>query len=98
MFDTLQKRRMKDKDAIASPSLPNIEAEGTALPPLRHSKDDDGWTTLDKPLLYVFAGKGPYVGRDLMAFPVSLPDDGLIDIAAQQVVSKLFIVCRYPFV
>ncbi|KAJ7709860.1 ATP-NAD kinase-like domain-containing protein [Mycena rosella] len=90
MIDTLRKRRMKDKDkdVPAPPSLQNSEAE-TALPPLKHSStDNDGWTTLEKPLLYVFAGKGPYVGRDLMAFPVSLPDDGLIDIIAQPVSSR----------
>ncbi|KAJ6596937.1 ATP-NAD kinase-like domain-containing protein [Mycena vulgaris] len=91
MYDTLQKRRMKDtnKDGTASQTPPSPEADGTALPPLRYSStDDDGWVTLDKPLLYVFAGKGPYVGRDLMAFPVSLPDDGLIDIVAQPVTSR----------
>ncbi|KAJ7449854.1 ATP-NAD kinase-like domain-containing protein [Mycena latifolia] len=91
MVDALQERRMKDMDkGGAAPQLPaNLEVDETALPPLRYtSTDDDGWTTLDKPLLYVFAGKGPYVGRDLMAFPVSLPDDGLIDIVAQPVSSR----------
>ncbi|KAF8212211.1 ATP-NAD kinase-like domain-containing protein [Mycena galopus ATCC 62051] len=49
---------------------------------------NEGWTVVDEPLLYVYAGKGPYVGRDLMTFPMSLPDDGLIDIAAQPVSSR----------
>ncbi|KAH9484246.1 Sphingoid long chain base kinase 4 [Psilocybe cubensis] len=54
-----------------------------AMPTLKYLPDDeDGWTTFDKPVLYVYAGKGPYVGRDFMAFPVSLPNDGLIDVAA----------------
>ncbi|KAJ6630848.1 ATP-NAD kinase-like domain-containing protein [Mycena sp. CBHHK59/15] len=88
MFDTLQKRRMKDKDG-SSQSVSIADEDGTSLPPLKHtSNDEEGWTTLDKPLLYVYAGKGPYVGRDLMAFPVSLPDDGLIDIVTQSVSSR----------
>lgn len=28
----------------------------------------------------------PYVGRDMMAFPVSLPADGLLDITVQELV------------
>jgi len=32
--------------------------------PLEHSHtDEEGWTTFDEPILYVYAGKGPYVGR-----------------------------------
>ncbi|KAJ7111556.1 ATP-NAD kinase-like domain-containing protein [Mycena crocata] len=89
MVDTLQKRRAKDKDGLAPQLPPNSDATETALPALKHvGTDDDGWTVLDEPLLYVYAGKGPYVGRDLMAFPVSLPDDGLIDLIAQQVSSR----------
>ncbi|KAG6900853.1 hypothetical protein C0993_009971 [Termitomyces sp. T159_Od127] len=34
------------------------------LPPLVNLPDDmEGWTTYDKPILYVYAGKGPFVGR-----------------------------------
>jgi sphingosine kinase len=69
MLDALhQNRRMKDKREVApqsslNPDLDTGEVE-TSLPPLKYSStDDDGWTTVDKPLLYVFAGKGPYVGR-----------------------------------
>ncbi|KAG5645241.1 hypothetical protein DXG03_006658 [Asterophora parasitica] len=59
------------------------------LPPLTNLPDDtDGWTTYDEPILYIYAGKGPFVGRDFMAFPVSLPDDGVIDIAVQPVSSR----------
>lgn len=76
------------------------------LPPLVNLPDDmEGWTTYDKPILYVYAGKGPFVGRyrerylcwatkivlisefrDYMAFPVSQPDDGLIDVMVHPVV------------
>ncbi|KAF7976705.1 hypothetical protein HWV62_5867 [Athelia sp. TMB] len=44
----------------------------------------DGWLTLDVPSVYMYAGKGPFVSRDLMQFPVSVPDDGFIDIVIQQ--------------
>lgn len=65
MFDTLNKRRMKDKanDATESQAPSDPVTDGTALPPLKYSGDDEGWTVLDEPLLYVYAGKGPYVGR-----------------------------------
>ncbi|KAF8905782.1 ATP-NAD kinase-like domain-containing protein [Gymnopilus junonius] len=53
------------------------------LPPLKHLESDgDEWTTLDDSVLYVYAGQGPFVNRDWMAFPVSSPNDGLVDIAA----------------
>jgi len=51
------------------------------LPTLKYLQgEEDGWTIFNEPILYVYAGKGPYVGRDMMAFPVSLPDDGFIDV------------------
>ena len=66
------------------------------LPPLVYAKagsssegsSDDGWTKFEDPILFVYAGKGPYVARDLMAFPASLPDDGLIDITIHPMVSE----------
>jgi sphingosine kinase len=75
------------------------------------SKEDDDWLTFDKPILFLLAGKGPYVARfvaavchirhlppyapsDLMAFPVSLPDDGVIDIVVQELVSLLRLLPR----
>ncbi|EMD38389.1 hypothetical protein CERSUDRAFT_48084 [Gelatoporia subvermispora B] len=57
-----------------------------ALPELKYSNADmKDWVTFDKPILYVYAGKGPLVSRDLMQFPVSLPNDGLIDVVVQEV-------------
>lgn len=35
------------------------------------------------------AGTMPYVGRDMMAFPVSLPSDGLVDVSVQELVSSI---------
>ncbi|KZS99214.1 hypothetical protein SISNIDRAFT_546021 [Sistotremastrum niveocremeum HHB9708] len=46
------------------------------------------WVTLDKPILYFYAGKMPYVARDLMQFPLSVPGDGTIDLAIQEVTSR----------
>jgi len=48
------------------PVSPSVSSSGslTGLPPLKYLPDDnDGWTTWNEPLLYVYAGKGPYVGR-----------------------------------
>lgn len=34
------------------------------LPSLKHSQvNSEGWTTFEEPILYVYGGKGPYVGR-----------------------------------
>ncbi|KLO13544.1 hypothetical protein SCHPADRAFT_874023 [Schizopora paradoxa] len=48
----------------------------------------DEWLTLDKPILYLFTGKSPYVARDLMQFPVARASDGFIDVVAQEVTSR----------
>lgn len=66
-----------DPKSASAPSSPN-----PSLP------SGDGWTTFDKRLSYVYAGKGPYVSRDLMQFPVSIPDDGLIDVVAQEITTR----------
>ncbi|KAI0928500.1 hypothetical protein AcW1_005729 [Taiwanofungus camphoratus] len=59
------------------------------LPELKHSAaDGEGWITFDKPILYIYAGKGPYVSRDFMQFPVSMPDDGLIDVVVHEVSTR----------
>ncbi|EIN07333.1 hypothetical protein PUNSTDRAFT_144839 [Punctularia strigosozonata HHB-11173 SS5] len=73
--------------AIGSDDAPARDAN-EVLPPLQYTTDEEGWTTFDKPLLFVYAGQAPYVGRDLMQFPVALPNDGLIDIAAQELTNR----------
>ncbi|KAG6334830.1 hypothetical protein ID866_4252 [Astraeus odoratus] len=65
-------------------------------PPWSPSENTDGvdgspeetWIKYDKPCLWMFAGKGPYVSRSLMQFPVSCPDDGLIDITVQEPIPR----------
>ncbi|CAL1704519.1 unnamed protein product [Somion occarium] len=66
--------------------------DSTSLPSLRfHEEDpvnDEGWITFDKPVSYIYAGKGPFVSRDFMQFPVSLPNDGCIDVVVQEVAPR----------
>ncbi|KAK7693422.1 hypothetical protein QCA50_002990 [Cerrena zonata] len=64
----------------------------TALPPLKYKDEDptkdEGWILFDKPVSYFYAGQGPFVSVDLMQFPVSLPNDGHIDIAVQAITPR----------
>ena len=85
MADTFLSR--KEKFGVVK--LEEGKPSSGALPALRHLPDDDeGWMTFEDPILFVYAGQGPYVGRDYMAFPVSEPDDGLIDISVMPVTSR----------
>jgi len=59
------------------PETENTEAEA------------DEWTVIDEDLSYIYAGKLPYVSRDLMQFPLALCDDGLIDIVVQEKASRM---------
>ncbi|TFK76400.1 hypothetical protein BDN72DRAFT_830967 [Pluteus cervinus] len=100
MAESLHAWRKKAQESPSPPPspvpFPNEQSTST-LPPTRHMDDDEeGWTTLNEPLLYVYAGKGPYVGRDLMAFPVSLPNDGLIDIVAMPLSTRKNAVASIP--
>jgi sphingosine kinase len=82
MVENLEANRTR----VNNQQLPSSPEQnfGTSLPPLKYTNDNEGWITFDKPLCYIYAGQGPYVARDLMQFPVSLPDDGLIDVVAQE--------------
>jgi sphingosine kinase len=42
---------------------PVEEGDTTALPPLQYVDDQDGWTTFEGPIMYMFAGKGPLMSR-----------------------------------
>lgn len=55
------------------------------------SSDDaeETWITIDKPVGYMYAGKIPYVSKDLMQFPLALCDDGYIDVVVQDRISRL---------
>ncbi len=64
-------------------------AHTSSLPPLVHrdQPQGEGWIVFDKRFMFLYAGKGPFVSRDLMQFPVSHPDDGFIDVVIQEQVS-----------
>ncbi|KAK2466881.1 hypothetical protein APHAL10511_001139 [Amanita phalloides] len=86
MVENFLAKRAQNATRMEPASYSDADA---GLPPLLHSAGDkEGWTTVEEPLLYIYAGKGPYVARDYMAFPVSLPDDGLIDIVAMPLTSR----------
>lgn len=64
-----------------------------ALPPMKYNFENaegDGWVGFNKDICFVYAGKGPYVARDLMQFPVSLPNDGAVDVVVQELVRFRF--------
>ena len=55
---------LKSRLADGTTELDSWSDIDTGLPPLQEStEDEDGWTTIEEPLLYVYAGKGPFVGR-----------------------------------
>lgn len=60
MAETVKTRRATSSTHI-EPSA--VEGQKQSLPELKHLSDSEGWTTFEEPLLYVYAGKGPYVGR-----------------------------------
>jgi len=67
-----------------------LDDAALGLPPLQYSPTDaEGWTTIEIPLNSVYAGKGPFVSADLMHFPVSLPDDGLIDVTMFELTTRM---------
>lgn len=45
--------------------------------------DPSQWYRLDAPISALYAGKIPYVSRDLLQFPFALPSDGCVDLALQ---------------
>ncbi|GAB1517206.1 sphinganine kinase lcb4 [Rhizoctonia solani] len=74
-------------------TMPSTTANWENIITPQHARDDinsSDWFTFDKPVLYVYSGTMSYVGRDLMAFPVALPSDGLIDITVQELQQHYF--------
>jgi len=83
----LELLRSSRESPTAEPESVRDLSTPSPLPPLQYNSEDpegDGWITFDKPMLYMYAGKGPFVGTDLMQFPVSLPNDGCIDVVLQE--------------
>lgn len=92
MVDALHARRMSATNGVppVSPSSEIVPSDDKH--PDGPGSFDDDWVKFDKPVLWMSAGKGPYASRSLMQFPVSHPDDGLIDISIQEVVSRKFLL------
>lgn len=44
-------------------SFPREELPEHVDHPLQSYNDLESWTSFDEPIYYIFAGKGPYVGR-----------------------------------
>lgn len=88
MMKAAQERNQLAEDGKSPSVNPDAGVKG-GLPPLRYLPDSkNGWSTVDKPMLYAYAGQGPYVSKDYMTFPVSVPDDGLLDLVICEMVSS----------
>jgi sphingosine kinase len=65
MAEALHARREKnEKETQPSSSSSEVLVSDT-LPSQKHLEEEDGWITFDKPILYLYAGQGPYVGRSV---------------------------------
>lgn len=61
MAEALRTRRLNPEQ---EDSFSDLGVTTGGLPPLNNLPDDsEGWLTFSEPILYVYAGKGPYVGR-----------------------------------
>lgn len=86
----IEAARLHNNQSIAANGDSGPEQEqdpsSSSLPPLRYQSEHggEGWLEFDKEVLYMYAGKGPLVARDLMQFPMSLPDDGYVDVVIQE--------------
>ena len=63
MIEALQARRARGQQPIPTDTASHTGIDGELPPPQRSTGDEEEWTTFEEPLLYVYAGKGPYVGR-----------------------------------
>ncbi|KAH9079548.1 ATP-NAD kinase-like domain-containing protein [Lactarius deliciosus] len=81
MLETLRKHEKSAPDDEHPRA--EVDSLSTGLPPLQYVDDYDGWTTFEGPVLFFYAGKAPYMSRELMQFPVSIPSDGMVDLVIQ---------------
>lgn len=64
------------------PSWPhNILSNSAGSPQPSTNPPAETWVRLSAPVSTLYAGKIPFVSRDLMQFPFALPGDGTVDIA-----------------
>ena len=50
----------RNGERLGSPTLEERPSHGA---PLQNHNDLEGWRSFDEPISYIYAGKGPYVGR-----------------------------------
>jgi sphingosine kinase len=55
--------RQADSEELTEIAGTNPDAQAST----DSAKEDDGWITFDKPVLFLFAGQGPYVSRFVIA-------------------------------
>ncbi|KAI6045780.1 ATP-NAD kinase-like domain-containing protein [Pisolithus marmoratus] len=79
---------VRARRASASSEISAMSMSPSSGNPHDPGSPGDIWIKYDKPCLWVYAGKGPYVSRSLMQFPVSQPDDGVIDITIQEIIPR----------
>ncbi|KAF8550294.1 hypothetical protein OG21DRAFT_1468925 [Imleria badia] len=91
MVDALYARRRSAAKGVP-PALPASDITPSDDKQVNGTDSPENWVVFEKPILWMVAGKGPYVSRSLMQFPVSHPDDGLIDISVQEVVGRRFLL------
>lgn len=65
---------------VVDPSYPTSVAGARSS---ETSTDNTAWLRVREPISTLYAGKIPYVARDLMQFPYALPGDGTLDVALQ---------------
>lgn len=82
--DTLQNEDGASQLKNLVPQDPSFSS--SLLPPsdsTHNNIDPDQWYHLDVSICALYAGKIPYVGRDLLQFPFALANDACIDMALQ---------------
>ncbi|KAJ1310405.1 hypothetical protein OPQ81_007143 [Rhizoctonia solani] len=93
MVEALHRFKADPKPATSTTLAADEDWESTIMPRYaQEAVNGPDWFTFDKPVLYVYSGTMSYVGRDLMAFPVALPSDGLVDITVQELVPRPLMV------
>lgn len=63
MAAAVRSREKQKREVLPVPTASSPDKTVDSLFPLKHHEDEEGWTIFDEPILYVYAGKGPYVGR-----------------------------------
>lgn len=57
-------RTHREADHSGEALAPPNSVTNSGIPPLTQPvSEEDGWVTFDQPVLCIYAGKGPYVGR-----------------------------------